>query len=130
MSGNFQPQPAEVTNKILIAIYRQTMNASTPINLEQFLRLDDATKSANDFHNWLLYMSLALSVLVAALAMAAKLWLVRYTREVTISGTPRACAKRRQEIYDGLISWKLERCIDAMPIMALAALFLFGLFIQ
>jgi hypothetical protein len=106
------------------------MNASTPIDLEQFLGLDDTTNSVNDFHSWLLYISLALSVLVAALAMAAKLWLMRYAREVTISGTPRARAKRRQEIYDGLVAWKLERCIDAMPIMALAALFLFGVFIQ
>jgi len=106
------------------------MNATTPIDLEQFLELDNTTKSVNDFHNWLLYISLALSILVAALAMAAKLWLVRYSREVTIPGSPRACAKRRQEIYDGLLAWKLERCIDAMPIMALAALFLFGLFIQ
>lgn len=106
------------------------MNASTPIDVEQFFKLNDATKGVNDSHNWLLYMSLALSVVVAAIAMTAKLWLIRYTREVTTSGTPRARAKRRQEIYGGLVAWKLEMCIDALPIMALAAIFLFGLFIQ
>jgi hypothetical protein len=106
------------------------MNASTPIDLEKFLRLDATSKSTNDLHSWLLYLSLALSILVAATAMAAKLWLLRYTREVKTSGTPRDCAKRRQEMYNGLVAWQLKICIDAMPVITSIALMLFAIFIQ
>jgi len=83
------------------------MNASTPIDLEQFLWLDDNSRNMYQFQNSVLYTSLTISIMVATLAMAAKLWLVRYNREVTTSGPPRACAKRRQEAYAGLVAWKL-----------------------
>jgi len=106
------------------------MNASTPIDLEQFLSLDDNSRNMYQFQNSVLYTSLTISIMVAALAMAAKLWLVRYNREVTTSGPPRACAKRRQEAYAGLVAWKLGLCIDAMPVMALSSVMLFALFIQ
>lgn len=119
-----------MTNLILIAIYNHTLNASTPIDLEQFLRLDDTSMAATIFQNWLLYTSLTISVLVAALAMAAKLWLVRYNRDVTTSGPPRIRAKKRQVAYDGLLRWKLEKCIDGLPVLSLIAVILFALFIQ
>ena len=106
------------------------MNASTPIDLEQFLRLDDSSRNKYQFQNSVLYTSLTISILVAALAMAAKLWLVRYSREVTTSGTPYACAKRRQEVYGGLVAWKLGLCIDAMPLLTFTSVMSFALFIQ
>jgi len=62
--------------------------------------------------------------------MAAKLWVVRYSREVTTSGPPRASAKRRQEFFNGLLAWRMENYIDAMPLLALTAVLLFVFFIQ
>jgi len=107
------------------------MNASTPIDLEQFLRLDDSSRRSNLTQNWLLHISLTLSIVVAAVAMAANLWLSRYRRDVNASlGPPRAVAKRRQELYDGFQAWKLQGCIDALPLMTLLAVFLFGFFIK
>jgi len=129
VSDNLNTPPAEVTNKILIAIYNRTMNASMPIDLEQFLRLDESTRRRHDYQIWLLYTSLIISVGVAAIAMAAKLWVIRYSREVATSGPPRACVKRRQEVYDGLVAWKLDKCIDFMPILALGTVILFGFFL-
>jgi len=41
ISDRLQPAPGDVTNKILIAIYNRTMDATAPIDLEQFLRLDE-----------------------------------------------------------------------------------------
>jgi hypothetical protein len=106
------------------------MNATAPIDLEQFLRLDEGSRSLNVYQNWLLYTSLTFSILVAALAMAAKLWVVRYSREVTTSGPPHASAKRRQEVYNGVLAWRMENYIDAMPLLALTAVLLFVFFIQ
>jgi hypothetical protein len=101
-----------------------------PLNLDGLLTLDDTSRSINVYQNWLLYTSLTISILVAALAMAAKLWVVRYSREVASSGPPRARAKRRQEVYSGMLAWKLEYCIDAMPVMSLISVILFALFIE
>jgi len=105
-------------------------NASAPIDLEQILREDESNKFLGVYENWLLYTSLTISIMVAALAMAAKLWVVRYDREVTTPGTPRARAIRRQAVYNGLLAWKMGSCIDAMPLLVLAAVLLFMFFIQ
>jgi ABC-type Fe3+ transport system permease subunit len=100
-AGNFQPDPAEVPNKISVAIYRET----------------------NVFQKWLLNTSLTISMLVATLAMAAILWFVRYNREVTTSGPPHARANE-------ILAWSLlEKCSDAM-LMSLCAAIILERFIQ
>ena len=115
---------------ILIAIYNRTMNATTPLDFGQFLSLDDSSRRANELQNWLLYTSLVLSIVVAVLAMATKVWVVGYSRAVATSGLPRERAKKRQEAYDGSREWALGKCIDGMPILAIIAVALFGFFLQ
>jgi hypothetical protein len=110
-------------------IYRHQMNPSTPIDFEKFLKLDDSKLKRAVFLNSLLYTSLAISVAVGAVAMAAKLWIIRYKHQVNISGPLHLRAKRRQEVYDGSITWGLEKCIEALPVMALVSEVLFALFI-
>jgi len=106
------------------------MNASTPIDLEQFLSLDDNSRRANKLQNWLLYISLVLSLMLAVLAMAAKVWVARYNREVMTSGHPRDRSKKRQEILDGALDeWALGKGIEAIPVVAIIAVILFGFFV-
>lgn len=129
-SNELQPNPGDVTNQILIAIYNRTMNASLPIDLEQYLRLDNGTHR-RAFHRYsLLYISLAFSILVSVMATMAKLWVVRYNREVTVLGPPYVRVKRRQEAYSGSIAWKLGGCIESLPVMTLIPFVLLGFFIQ
>jgi len=129
ISSRFRPDPQDVTNQLLLAIYEHKMNPSTPIEFEKFLKLDDSKFKRVVFLSTLLYTSLAISVAVAAVAMAAKLWVIRYKHEVSALGPPRLRARRRQEVYDGSIAWKLDKCIEALPVMALIAVVLFSFFI-
>ena len=128
-TSRFRPDPQDVTNRLLIAIYDHKMNPSIPVDLEKLLKLDDSKIKWVVFQSTLLYTSLAISVAVAAVAMVAKLWIIRYKHEVTASGPPRLRARRRQEVYDGAIAWRLDKCIEALPVMALIAVVLFALFI-
>ena len=125
----FQPDAGDVTNRILIAIYNNTMNATTPIDLEKYLRLDDDAHKLAVYRNALLYTSLAVSIVISILATLLKLWIIQHEREVTPSGPLHIRLMKRQESYNGSIIWRLEGCIASLPIMNLIALILFGLFI-
>ena len=129
-ASRFRPDPQEVTNQLL-AIYNHNTNPnpSTPINVEKFFKLDDNKLKHAVFLNSILYTSLAISVAVAAVAMAAKLWIVRYKHEVSVPGPPRLRATRRQEGYDGTIAWRLDKCIEAIAVYTLIAVVFFAIFI-
>ena len=96
----------------------------------QFLLVDHKQRSNAILNNFLLYTSLALSINVAAAACAAKLWLIRYNRLIAASGPPYERAMRRHRAYTGLVEWKLEGIIEALPVVIIVAVTLFGLFIQ
>ena len=80
--------------------------------------------------NALLYPCLSISIITSLLAACAKLWLLRYSRRVTSSGTPYERAIRRQEIYDGAVAWRLKEVIESLPLLISIAVTLFGLYIQ
>jgi len=128
-SRDFRPHPEDVTNQLIIAIYRHQLDPSTPIDFNKILKPDDRKFKRTVFLNSLLYTSLAISVAVGAVAMAAKLWIIRYKHQVNTSGPPHLRARRRQEVYDGSVTWGLERCIEGLPVMALISEILFALFI-
>jgi hypothetical protein len=128
-SHGFRPRPEDVTNQLLIAIYYHQLDPSTSIEVEKILELDEGKLNWTLFLNMFLYTSLAISVVVGAVAMAAKLWVIRYKREVNTSGPPHLRVRRRQEVYDGSIAWGLEKCIEGLPVMALISKVLFAVFI-
>ena len=78
----------------------------------------------------LLYPSLALSIVASLLAASAKMWLLRYSRRVSSSGTPYERAIRRQDIYDGAVAWRLKEIIESLPLLLSIAVVLFGIYIQ
>ena len=80
--------------------------------------------------NALLFISLALSIATAMIAMTAKLWLIRYISWVRAAGSSYKLAMQRQKAYSGIQAWKLHRAIDSLPIWILIAVLLFGVFIQ
>ena len=79
--------------------------------------------------NALLYTSLALCIVISVIALAAKLWLVSYSDRVFSVGLPYERAMKRQEAYSGVVAWKMGAVINAMPLMLLAVLLIFGFFI-
>jgi hypothetical protein len=131
VSSTFQPSAGDATNKILIAIYNHTMNASSPVDLQQYITWDEKfhwTVSASVF---LLYISLAISVTVAAFALIISVWLTRCQRSLTETGpTIHERIRKRNEIYTGLMEWRIPILIEILPIVALVALGFFTIFIR
>jgi hypothetical protein len=129
---SFESDPAEVTNEILMLIFNKLSNSSSgpeTIDLATF-EIKQKEFSVATIHNGLLFVSLALSIAISIIAMAAKIWLVRYIGWVREPGSEYNRAMKRQEVYTGMQRWKLHRVIDSLPLFTLVAVFLFGLFIQ
>ena len=127
----FQPSPGDATNKLLIAIYNHTMNASAPIDLQQYVTSDEIFDSTLSGCIYLLYISLAVSITEAAFALFINIWLTRYLRSLTMTGaTIHERIRQRQENYRGLMEWRLPMLIEILPIVALVALVLFAFFIR
>jgi hypothetical protein len=109
-------------------ISNQLSNSSDQVSQAPRLEPDDLSKVI--VSNALLFISLALSIAISMVAMAAKLWLIRYISWVRLAGSSYDRAMRRQEAYTGIKAWKLHRVIDSLPLWTLIAVFLFGLFVQ
>ena len=105
------------------------MNATAPINLEKYLRLDNSTHKSVLYKNALLSTSLSFCIVVSFLATLLKLWIIQHERDVNPSGPLYIRLRKRQEAYNGSIVWRLEGCIASLPIMSFIALLFFGLFI-
>ena len=83
--------------------------------------------------NSLLYPSLAIAIVASLLGTSSKLWLIRYSQTVVssaASGTPYERAIRRQEIYDGILAWRLKEIIESLPLLMGISIILFALYIQ
>jgi len=118
-------------NKILIEIYNHTMNASTPIDFQQYLTWDETFNPTVSSNVSLLYISLGVSITEAAFALIIIVWLTRYQRSLTGTGpTIHERIRQRHEAYTGLMEWKLPVLIEILPMVALGALALFAAFIR
>ena len=109
-------------------------NSSVPkISLEN--ELDKITTlGSKDYRtaitlNALLFVGLALAIVTSLGAMTAKLWLIRYISRVRSPGSPYDRAMNRQEALGGFKSWKFQRVISSLPLLTLAAVFSFGVFV-
>ena len=130
-SKKFQPDPAVITNQLLLAIYTRQTNTSAPIiDTDKLFTLDHSQRSVAIFANALLLTSLSISIIISVLASTTKLWLLRYSRAVAAPGPPFECAMNRQEAYLGLVAWKMEGVIESLPVLITIAVILFGVFIQ
>jgi len=131
VSSLFQRSPGDETNNILIAIYNHTMNASSPIDLQRFITWDEMFDSMVTSSVFCLYISLAVSITVAAFALIVSVWLIRYQRSLTGAGpTIHERIRQRHENFMGLMEWRLPIMIEILPMVALVSLFLFSNFIR
>ncbi|EDR00377.1 uncharacterized protein LACBIDRAFT_334197 [Laccaria bicolor S238N-H82] len=137
-SQQFKPDPSDITNKLLIAIYDQLVaqatgtNISLPLDTVAIWKVDQADYDHAFLCNALLYSSLGLCTIAAALALAAKLWVVSYDgkRFASSCRTPYERAKKRQEAYSGVLVWKMETAIQSLYLILLIALVVFGFFVH
>ncbi|KDR84283.1 hypothetical protein GALMADRAFT_237028 [Galerina marginata CBS 339.88] len=130
-SKNFQRDPGDITNDLLVAIYTQLTNNSAPVvDPQSFFNVDTEQFNSAIFQNSLLFASLAISILISVLASLTKLWLLRYSRKVSAPGPPYKRAMRRHEAFRGIWAWKLHNIVESLPVMVTLAVILFGIFIH
>jgi len=129
--SQLEPSPGNATNRILAEIYNHTMNASTPIDLQQYLTWNETFDPTVSSNVSLLYISLGVSITEAAFALIIIVWLTRYQRSLTGTGpTIHERIRQRHEAYTGLMEWRLPVLIEILPMVALGALCLFAIFIR
>lgn len=130
----FSRDPAEVTNELLVHIFNSLSNSSSgheiPLELDKFTTQGSADHIKAVTLNSLLFISLAIAIVIAITTMAAKLWLFQYLIEVrSMVGSPYDRAMKRQELFNGIESWKLRRVINSLPLFTLISVILLGIFI-
>ena len=64
------------------------------------------------------------------MALAAKLWLVSYTHDAFSVGSSYERAMKRQEVYNGILAWRMGAVINSLPVILLIALIMFGFAVQ
>ena len=74
---------------------------------------------------FILYASLAASLLSAFLAMLGKQWLNRYA-SIDMRGSAIERSQNRQRKLDGIITWYFEHVLECLPLMLQVALLLLG----
>ena len=74
---------------------------------------------------WILYASLAASLLSAFLAMLGKQWLNRYA-SVNMRGSAIERSQNRQRKLDGIIAWYFDHVLESLPLVLQVALLLLG----
>ena len=131
----FQRNPANITNDLLVAIYdqlaAQSNNTSIPsVDPRSYFNQSKADYNATVIQSGLLYTSLSLSIVVAVMALLAKQWLVNYSSQVFSVGSPYDRAMKRQEAYNGALAWNLRGLINMLPFILIIILYLFGYYVQ
>jgi len=74
---------------------------------------------------FILYASLAASLLSAFLAMLGKQWLNRYA-SIDMRGSATERSQNRQRKLDGIIAWYFDHVLECLPLMLQVALLLLG----
>ena len=112
----FQRNPADISNGLLVAIYNQmvaqsknTSESIQPVDPKSNFNQSEADSDYDTavFQNALLYTGLSLSIIVSMISLVAKLWLVSYSRQAFSVGSPYDRAMKRQEAYNGLLVWNI-----------------------
>jgi hypothetical protein len=106
-----QPNSTDISKDILLHISLQLSNSSVlPYVEQQFIIPWNVTTV-----NILLFMSLALVLIDAYLAMLTKSWLRDFDRSWRSSNVPEERARTREMRFQGMERWKLAEVVTLLP---------------
>ncbi|KAG2036023.1 hypothetical protein BDR03DRAFT_867146 [Suillus americanus] len=128
MESNLSPDPSETTNALLkqlvyIGLGNLAAVGSTPADLV-------STWSPPAQTLWIqtiAYASLSMSLLAAFGAVLGKQWLGYYKSNRYGRGSQEERGKRRQEKFDGLVTWYFDAVLQSFPVLLQFSLLLFGI---
>jgi hypothetical protein len=124
MQSSLSPNPIDTTNTLIAQLVQiglgnlaavSTVPASTWSPSTMTLRIQ-----------MIAYTSLSMSLLAAFGAVLGKQWLGYYKSNRYGSGSQEERGKRRQEKFDGLITWYFDAVVQSFPVLLQISLLLFG----
>ncbi|KAG2137418.1 uncharacterized protein EDB93DRAFT_1210851, partial [Suillus bovinus] len=122
MESNLSPDPSDTTNALL----KQTRADRT----RQPRSNPASTWSPTAQTLWVqtvAYASLSMSLLAAFGAVLGKQWLGYYKSHRYGRGSEEERSKRRQEKFDGLMTWHFDAVVQSFPVLLQISLLLFGI---
>ncbi|KAG1858538.1 hypothetical protein F4604DRAFT_1627691, partial [Suillus subluteus] len=118
MESNLSPDPNDTTHALLTQLQglRRQRLASTWSPPTAIIRIQ-----------CIAYASLSFSLLAAFGAVLGKQWLGYYKSHRYGRGSEDERAKRRQERFDGIVTWYFDAVVQSFPILLQLSLLLFGI---
>ena len=118
-----QTNSTDVAKDVLIHISLQLSNFSTPAFVEKDFQIESNAAAVNV----LFFLSLALVLIDAFLAMLVKGWLLEFDRGWRKHPVPHLRAQERERRLKELERWKLHDLITLLPILIQMSLLLFSI---
>ncbi|KAG1785817.1 uncharacterized protein HD556DRAFT_1279221 [Suillus plorans] len=128
MEPNLSPDPSDTTNALLkqlvqIGLGNLAEAGSTPVDPTSAWSLTAPTL----WIQTIAYASLSTSLLAAFGAVLGKQWLGYYKSNRYGRGSQEERGKRRQEKFDGLVTWYFDAVVQLFPVLLQISLLLFGI---
>ncbi|KAG1841851.1 hypothetical protein C8R48DRAFT_619895 [Suillus tomentosus] len=128
MESNLSPDPSDTTNALLkqlvqIGLGNLAQAGPTPKEPASTWSPSELTLRIQ----MVVYASLSMSLLAAFGAVLGKQWLGYYKSHRYGRGSQEERGKRRQEKFDGLITWYFDAVVQSFPVLLQISLLLFGI---
>ncbi|KAG1761399.1 hypothetical protein EDD22DRAFT_779824 [Suillus occidentalis] len=128
MESSLSPDPNDTTHALLtqlvqIGLGNFTAAGSTPVTPASTW----SPPISNIRIQSIAYASLSFSLLAAFGAVLGKQWLGYYKSQRYGRGSQEERAKRRQEKFDGIVTWYFDAVVQSFPVLLQISLLLFGI---
>ncbi|KAG2046850.1 hypothetical protein BDR06DRAFT_1034345, partial [Suillus hirtellus] len=128
MESNLSPDPSDTTNALLkqlvqIGLGNLAQAGPTPKEPASTWSPSESTLRIQ----MVVYASLSMSLLAAFGAVLGKQWLGYYKSHRYGRGSQEERGKRRQEKFDGLVTWYFYAVVQSFPVLLQISLLLFGI---
>ncbi|KAG2138580.1 uncharacterized protein EDB93DRAFT_1090530, partial [Suillus bovinus] len=128
MESNLSPDPSDTTNALLKQLVQ--IGSGNLVAAGSKPADPGSTWSPNAPTLWIqtiAYASLSMSLLAAFGAVLGKQWLGYYKSNRYGRGSQEERGKRRQEKFDGLVTWYFDAVVQSFPVLLQISLLLFGI---
>jgi hypothetical protein len=128
MESNLNPDPSDTTHALLTQLVQIGLGNFTAAGSTPAAPASTWLPSKADIRiQSIAYASLSTSLLAAFGAVLGKQWLGYYKSHRYSRGSQEERAKRRQEKFDGIVTWYFDAVVQSFPILLQISLLLFGI---
>ncbi|KAG1745040.1 uncharacterized protein EDB91DRAFT_173492 [Suillus paluster] len=128
MEYKLSPDPSDTTNALLTQLVQIGLGNIAEAGSTPAAPASTFSPSTSDIRiQTIAYASLSMSLLAAFGAVLGKQWLGYYKSNRYGRGSQEERGKRRQEKFDGIITWYFDGVVQSFPILLQISLLLFGI---